>query len=256
MTYAQLLGDNPERPIERIGNTVHRPTHHWTPAVHSFLKYLESVNFPYSPRVLGFDEQGREVLSYLAGESGAEGWAKITSDDGLHKFAKLLREYHQVIADFKPEENAEWACAMGAPKPGEIMCHGDFGPWNIVWQGDDPVGIVDWDLVVPAPPRFDLLYALEYSAPFRDDDTTIKWHHFKEVPNRKQRIELFAEAYGLDEIGDVVSDVAAMQRTVAGYEKHLGECGIQPQVEWVANGDLEEVEKRAKWTESNKELFE
>ncbi len=256
MSDSQLLDDNPNRKIERIGDTVHRPAHHWTPAVHDLLNYLQSVDFPYSPKVLGFYDDGREVLSYIDGQSGADGWAKIVSDDGLRKFAKLLRQYHDVIASYTPPVDAEWACANGAPKDGQIMCHGDFGPWNIVWDGDEPIGIIDWDLVVPAVPRFDVLYALEYSAPFRDDEATIKWHHFPEIPDRKHRIKVFAEAYGLTELGDVVADVAAMQRTVAGYEEQLANRGLQPQVEWVSNGDLEVVEQRAKWTEANRQLFE
>src|SRR5579863_4023166 len=193
----QSLDKTPKRPIERIGDVVHRPTAHWTPAVHSLLNYLGSVGFKYSPRVLGFDADGREMLSYIAGESGGESWGKIISDEGLRKFAKLLHEYHEAIADFQPAVAAEWACAFGAPQPGAIMCHVDFGPWNTVWQGDEPVGIVDWDLVVPAKPRFDVLYALEYSVPFRDDERTLTWHHFPEVPDRKHRIQVFAEAYGL-----------------------------------------------------------
>ncbi|MEU2390837.1 hypothetical protein [Streptomyces sp. NPDC007369] len=24
-----------------------------------------------------------------------------------------------------------------------MICHGDFGPWNVVWQGHQPVGIID-----------------------------------------------------------------------------------------------------------------
>lgn len=252
---SQLLDDNPKRPIERIGDTVHRPTHHWTPAVHNLLNYLQSVGFEYSPRVLGFDDDGREILSFIDGQSGADGWTKIVTDDGLRKFAGLLRKYHDAIAEYVPPANAEWACTIGAPKDGKIMCHGDFGPWNIVWQGDEPVGIVDWDLAVPAKPRFDVLYALEYSVPFRDDENTIKWHHFPEVPNRKHRIDVFTQAYGLTEVGDVVGDIAAMQRQVAGFEKQLAERGLQPQVDWVANGDLEVVEQRAQWTEANRSLF-
>jgi len=252
----KLLDTNPNRPIERIGDTVHRPTHHWTPAVHHLLNYLQSVNFPYSPKVLGFDEDGREILSYIDGQSGGDVWTKIISDDGLRKFAKLLRAYHDAIADYKPSVDAEWAYTIGAPEDGEIMCHGDFGPWNIVWNGDEPTGIVDWDLVVPAKPRFDVLYALEYSAPFRDDEAALKWHHFPEVPNRKHRIEVFADAYGLIGLGDVVTDVAAMQRKVAGFEKQLAERGLQPQAEWVASGDLEVVEQHAMWTESHRSLFE
>lgn len=251
----QLLDDNPNRPIERIGDTVHRPTHHWTLSVHNLLNYLQSVDFKYSPRVLGFDENGREVLSYIDGQSGVDGWSKIVTDEGLRKFAKLLRDYHNAIADYAPPDDAVWACATGVPGNGQIMCHGDFGPWNIVWQGDEPVGIVDWDLVVPAEPRFDVLYALEYSAPFRDNENAIKWHHFSEVPNRKHRINIFAEAYGLAELGDMVTDVAAMQRQVAVFEKQLAERGLQPQADWVANGDLEAIEQRALWTETNRSLF-
>src|SRR5665213_687753 len=123
------FGDG-KRQILRIDNTVHRPTHYWTPAVHELLKFLESVNFPYSPRVLGFDDNGREILSYIEGESGKDSWFKITTDEGLKKSAKLLRTYHDAIAGFNPDGNSEWAYAKGTPEPGEIMCHGDFGPWN------------------------------------------------------------------------------------------------------------------------------
>lgn len=80
-----------KRLIVRIGDEVHRPTHWWTPAVHDLLNYLASVDFPYSPRVLGVDADGREVLSYIEGESGRDGWEKIISDEGLRRFAKTMK---------------------------------------------------------------------------------------------------------------------------------------------------------------------
>lgn len=76
------------------------------------------------------------------------------------------------------------------------------------------------------------------------------------MPDRKHRIKVFAEAYGLRDIGNIVDDVAALQRTVGKHEKYLAERGVQLLVDWVANGGLEEVEKRAKWTEENRRLFE
>ena len=249
------LNTNDKHPVIQIGNTVHRPTSWWTPAIHSLLKYLESSGFKYSPKVLGFDEQGREVLSFIEGQSGKDGWEKIISDEGLRKFAKLLRSYHDAVAEFKPDNDAKWAYTSGLPKQGEIICHGDFGPWNIVWQGDEPVGIVDWDLVFPASHQYDVLYALEYSAPFRDDETTLKWHHFPEVPDRRRRIEVFLEAYGEPAIPSIANRVSEIQRQGGRYEKYLAERGMQPQVDWVADGELDEIEKRAKWTEANKDLF-
>jgi len=136
------------------------------------------------------------------------------------------------------------------------MCHGDFGPWNIVWRGGESIGILDWDLVVPTEPRYDVLYALQYAAPFRDDETTVKWHHFPEVPDRKHRIAVFAETYGLTDLGNVVDSVAAVQRKGGEYEKMLADRGVQPQVDWVANGALEEVEQHARWTEAHRALFD
>lgn len=250
--------NNEHRLIARIGDTVHRPAHWWTPSVHDLLNYLEKVNFPYAPRVLGFDEVGREILTFMEGESGKEGWTKIHSDKGLRNFARLLHEYHQAVAEYEPPADSLWAYAEGSLNPGEIICHGDFGPWNVTWHGNTPIGIIDWDLVFPAKPEYDVLYALEYSAPFRDDKLTREWHHFSEVPDRKRRIDVFLEAYGTsrEEVGDVVAGVAGIQRTVAGHEKLLAERGLQPQVDWVASGDLEVIEKRAQWTLANRQLFE
>lgn len=252
------LNNNQHRPMVRVGDAVHRPTGWWTPAVHELLKYLESINFKYSPRVLGFDEQGREILTFMDGESGKEGWYKIHSIKGLQKYARLLRDYHQAIADYKPSEGSIWAYAEGGLKPGEIVCHGDFGPWNLTWQDDQPTAIIDWDLAFPAKPSYDVLYALEWSVPFHDDKMALEWHHFAKVPDRKHRVDIFLEAYGTSrkELGDVVGGVVEVQRTTAKHEKILAGRGLQPQVDWVANGDLETVEIRAKWTEANRHLFE
>lgn len=255
MAEDNLNSDN-RHPIIRIGNTVHRPTGWWTPAVHKLLKHLEAIGFKYSPRVLGFDKEGREILSFIDGDSGKDGWEKIVSDEGLKKYAKLLREYHNAVNDYRPLDDSEWAYAHGGVKAGEIICHGDFGVWNIVWRDDEPVGIVDWDFALPASPRYDILYALEYSAPFRDDETCIKWHHFPDVPDRRHRINVFADAYGLTDLGNIVDGVADLQRTVGQYEEVLAKQGLEPQASWVAEGDLLTIEKRAKWTENNRCLFE
>jgi hypothetical protein len=69
--------------VERIGDTVRRPAMPWTPAVHGLLRYLEDVGYPHAPRVLGFDERGREVLTWIEGESGPAGWGKVVDDRGV-----------------------------------------------------------------------------------------------------------------------------------------------------------------------------
>jgi hypothetical protein len=73
----EILQDSAHRRVIRLGDTVRRPTQPWTPAVHALLQHLEEVGFPYSPRVLGIDKEGREILTYLDGESGPQSWAKV-----------------------------------------------------------------------------------------------------------------------------------------------------------------------------------
>jgi hypothetical protein len=137
-------------------------------------------------RVLGIDEDGREILSYLDGESGPQGWAKVVDDTGLTTFARLLRDYHDAVAGFRPPEGLGWCTGdEGVPREGEVVCHGDLGPWNIVWRagwGAHPAGILDWDCARPAPRLHDVAYALEYMAPFRDDTECLRWLRYPEPP--------------------------------------------------------------------------
>lgn len=251
----QALSGNDKRPIIKIGDKVHRPTEFWQPAVHDLLNFLRSVGFKYSPKVLGIDDQSREVLSYFEGESGKEGWKQITSDEGLIKYAKFLRTYHDAVKDYKPSHSLQWANGAKGLKPGQVICHGDFGPWNIVWSEGEPIGLLDWDLAHPNTPEYDILYALEYSAPFRDDKATLEWHHFKAVPDRKRRVKIFLEAYGTPPIEDVAAKVAAMQREVNQFAKNLAKKGVQPQADWLANGELDRAEDQSRWTEANSHLF-
>ena len=97
--------------VERVGDTVHRPVGPWTAAVHGLLHHLEAVGYDRAPRVLGFDEQGREVLTWIGGESGPDGWAKVVADRGLIAFARLLRDYHDAVAVYRPAETTCWSTA-------------------------------------------------------------------------------------------------------------------------------------------------
>lgn len=247
------------RRVERIGNTVRRPVAPWTPAVHALLRHLESVGFPASPRVLGFDQDGREVLTYLEGESGAAGWAKVVTDDGLRAVARLLRDYHQAVAGWQRDPDLLWASGIHEPgdpdNPDEVVCHGDFGPWNLVWQGDKPVGIIDWDFAYPAPPRRDVVYALEYLTPFRDDAECVRSLHYPRPPDRRRRVEIFAEAYGLTSTEGLVDEILASQRETYDTVRRLAEAGAEPQATWVRQGYLDHLRQRIQWSEELRPLF-
>jgi hypothetical protein len=256
MTEVEVLQDEPHRRVVRVGNTVRRPLHPWSPTIHELLRHLESKGFPYAPRLLGIDAEGREVLTYISGESGAAGWSQVVSDSGLVAMARLLREYHDAVRDFRPVAQLGWAAYHGRPGPDELVSHGDFGPWNLVWRGARPVGILDWDYAWPRPPVHDVAYALEYVAPFRDDRVCVEWLRYPLPPNRLRRIELFASAYGLTSTEGLVDEVIGQQREVLRRTERLAAEGRQPQAAWVQAGVLDEVAGRIRWSRENRHLFE
>src|SRR5690348_18474411 len=96
-----------------MGNTVRRPAAYWSPAVHGLLRYLESACFP-APRVLpastgdgdSASQPGTETLTWIDGESGADGWAKVP-ETGLQRWARLLRRYHDSLAGYRPLPTSE-----------------------------------------------------------------------------------------------------------------------------------------------------
>ena len=81
-----LTGGTMTAGVVRVGDTVRRPVGRWTPAVHSLLRYLEEVGLEGAPRVLGIDEKGREVLTYLPGDPSPS-----HSEETLVATARLVR---------------------------------------------------------------------------------------------------------------------------------------------------------------------
>ncbi|WP_406841565.1 aminoglycoside phosphotransferase family protein (plasmid) [Streptomyces sp. AHU1] len=242
--------------VERIGNTVRRPVGPWTPAVHGLLRHLEAIGYEQAPRVLGFDEQGREVLTWIDGESGPDGWAKVVNDRGLIAFARLLREYHDAVAGYRPPGTTCWSTKTAGPVGEEVICHGDFGPWNVVWCGIQPIGILDWDHARPAQRLHDVGYALEYTAPFRDDDECVRWLRYPQPPDRRRRLEVFAGAYGVTDTAGLVDVVIAVQEEGIDAVRRLAEQGHEPQTTWVAEGHLDELRDRVAWSRANRHLID
>src|SRR5882757_3916309 len=185
----EVLQERADRRVVRVGATVHHPVQPWTPAVHALLNHLHDVGFRYAPRVLGVRDE-TEILAYIPGRSGADGWSEALQPDGVKAMARLLREYHDAVADWNPSHEPTWADGTrGTGGPDELICHGDFGPWNIVWQNHRPVGLLDWEYANPARPVQDIAWALQFLAPFRDDHTATATMGFPKPPDRRGRIE-------------------------------------------------------------------
>ncbi len=109
-----LVGDGVTPGIVRVGDTVRRPRRPFSATVQAFLSHLHSAGFTAAPRPLGFDEQGREVLSFVAGEVPREplpDWA--TGIDVLADMARLIRAEHDAAEGWVPPPDAVWGTIPG-----------------------------------------------------------------------------------------------------------------------------------------------
>jgi hypothetical protein len=138
----RLSGGAQTSGVVRVGRTVRHPVHRRSDFVDELLRHLEQVGFAGSPRALGYDAQGRQVLTFIAGDvfhSPPHG----LSDAQLLSATDLIRQFHDATAT---------SSLRGVQ---EVVCHGDLGPHNMVFRGERAVGIIDWDADVGPGRRAD-----------------------------------------------------------------------------------------------------
>jgi hypothetical protein len=74
-------------PVVRIGDTVRRPP--GPEHVRQLLLWYERVGFDGAPRFIGYDETGREILSFVEGDPGFP--PVPSSDEVIVGIGQLLR---------------------------------------------------------------------------------------------------------------------------------------------------------------------
>ena len=180
---AQLPGGNVGGAV-RIGQTVRRPKGPWSGSVHALLDHLAGCGLDAVPRVLGADERGREVLTYLPGEV-AYTPARPMSDARLRSLVRWLRRYHEAVSDFRAPADARWRFGGAPPSGDQIICHHDIGWYNVVFTGADVTGVIDWDVAGPGVPLDDLAFLAWNDVPL-----------VRVGDDAARRLRLMADAYG------------------------------------------------------------
>jgi hypothetical protein len=196
-----LTGGNVSN-VYRSGETVRRELKSDSPKTHKLLKHLENKGFSYAPKFLGIDDKGREILSFIEGEAGNYPLKEyMWSDDVLKEIAKMLRLYHDAVSDF-PLLN-EWKPMDNTPDKIEVVCHNDFAIYNIIFDHEKPVGIIDFDVAAPGPRLWDIAYTLYTCIPLSrlyhtETVETVYYDPLKDADRIKQRVKLFFESYGIE----------------------------------------------------------
>jgi hypothetical protein len=182
--------------VVRQGGIVARETGPWAPSVHALLIHLESVGFEGAPRVVGsgFDEKGREVLTYIEGEVIHPGsW----SDAAISKLGTMMRRLHNATASFRVPDNACWRPWFGREigKP-DIIGHCDAAPWNIIARKGEPFALVDWEVAGPVDRLTEIAMVTWNNAQLYDDDVGALVG-LPDAATRMRQVRLFTDAYGL-----------------------------------------------------------
>ncbi|MCA0969308.1 aminoglycoside phosphotransferase family protein [Halobacillus litoralis] len=188
--------------VYRIGNNVVRKVKPGSERVHKLLDHLEKKGYPHAPRFKGIDEQGREILSFIQGEAGNYPLKPyMWSQSSLTEIAKMLRRYHDAVSDFPFSE--DWEPLDLTPDPKEVVCHNDFAIYNIIFQEEKPVGIIDFDMTAPGPRLWDVAYALYTCVPLSrlyhtEEGEAVFYQTERDRDRIKHRVERFFEAYGIE----------------------------------------------------------
>jgi hypothetical protein len=207
--------------VVRVGDSVRRPAGTNSKLVSELLLLLERLGFNEAPRFLGYDDQGRETLTFIEGDVPSDCRASVWTDAQLAASVTLLRRFH--------DHTAGSDLAGGS----EVICHNDYGPWNLVWRDEAPVAIIDFDNAAPGRRLNDLGYAA--------------WKHLNlgllglPVAEQRRRLEVMTMSYGAAQDKQLLEAIAAAQATMrrlieaapAGTQRDIALAQIDGEQEWL-----------------------
>jgi hypothetical protein len=191
----------------RIGSKVCRTAGLWTPTVHRLLCHLRDHGITWVPEPIGIDERGREILSFLPGKVPQYPFPPWIWDDAvLVSAARRLAQLHEVTRAFDVTE-AVWQ--LPVHQPVEVVCHNDFAPYNMVFDGRHVVGVIDWDTASPGPRAWDLAYLAYRLVPLVDP--TNPDVDRPSLSESARRLRLLCDSYGHDQEPHAIA-MAAVER--------------------------------------------
>jgi hypothetical protein len=202
--------------VVRIGQTVRRPAHKNTAIIQALLRHLEKTGFDGAPRALGVDQEGRETVSYIFGEAGQYPLKPhVLSESTLIRLGLLLRRFHDATTSFSLPKNLVWHNTVTGNS--EVICHGDAGPYNIIFRNRNPVALIDFERATPGPRVWDIAFVLYRFAPLCDlREQGLSLSFLRQIAGR---IRSFLHAYGFSQKQDLIDWIRLRLKTEIGLFK-------------------------------------
>ncbi|AJR05493.1 aminoglycoside phosphotransferase family protein [Photobacterium gaetbulicola] len=182
--------------IVKMNKDVRRPASEWTETVHKVLRLIRGNGFKKVPEPKALDGSGFETVSFIEGEvSNYPLSENARSENALITAAKLLREFHDASRKVLSALDDECCWMLPARKPIEVLCHGDYAPYNVVLNENEAIGIIDFDTLHPGPVIWDVCYAIYRWAPIKNPNNP---DSIGDINEQITRAKIFCDAYGLD----------------------------------------------------------
>ncbi len=190
------------------------------------------------------------MLSFIDGEAGR--WPAIwESDDALVTSAQLLRRYHDLTTDMLASKET-WVYEYPDRDKHEVICHNDFGAYNIVFNDMQAVGIIDFDLAGPGPRLKDVAYAAYWMAPLSLNRGDMQPFAEVDLQAESRRLKLFCECYGIaadEDLLEMIGEVLCLMGDEAHVKHMVGEVAA---AKLIAEGHLLGWRSEAKSFQKNR----
>jgi len=132
-------------------------------------------------------------------------WTEQVLDDSAH----LLRSLHDASV---PLAGVTEGWRSPVRQPTEVVCHNDFAPYNLVFDGGRLVGVIDFDYCSPGSRIWDLAYLAYRIAPLETGPFT--------GSERATRLQRLLDTYGLGaEVDDLLATVVLRLRDLADFSE-------------------------------------
>ncbi len=199
--------------VVRVGGTVRRTAGPWSAQVQRLLGHLRAQGIDEVPEPLGFDEAGREVLGFIPGLVGLDPLPQeLRIDEVLIQAARLLRRIHDAAQDPALLALDGWQAQTRPPV--EVICHGDFAPYNCVFERGNLIGVIDFDHAHPGSRAWDLAYAVYRFAPLMAPSNP---DSFGSLAEQLRRARLFCAEYGLADLAVLAPTLLARVQAMADF---------------------------------------
>ncbi len=201
--------------VRRVGSVVVRPANEHSATIHALLRHVRHAGFAGVPEPISLDTGGEERLVFIPGDVPFPPFPKWSqTDEILASTVNLLRRFHDATVGFVAPEDATWSDEMADPDGGDVICHNDVCPENVVFRSGEAVALLDFDFAAPGDRLFDLARLALMTVPLDDPDDAARTGRIGLDPFVRLRVA--ADAYGLAPgVPDRAKLVDAVERNIA-----------------------------------------